>query len=287
MSNRLSIQKTYKLYIGGKFPRTESGRYTKLSSAKGEYIANMCIASRKDFRDAVRAARSAFSGWQDKTAYNRGQILYRIAEMMEGRTTQFSQELTLQGLTRNQADREVEASIDRMVYYAGWADKFQQLASTVNPVSSSHFNFSVPEPMGVVVIIAPETPSLLGLTSQMAPVILSGNTVVVLASESMPLCAITFGEVIHSSDVPGGVVNILTGTKSELLPHMSSHMDVNAISYCGNNEDERKLVGESAAENVKRVKYYSQPYRNDRGNESLYHILDFVEIKTTWHPVGI
>ena len=229
---RIPVAKTYKIYLGGKFPRTESGRYFPLNAADGTVIANMCRGSRKDFRNSVVAARSAFAGWSASTAYLRGQILYRIAEMLEGRNEQFVSELVLQGISKRKAVKEVEASIDRLIYYAGWSDKYQQIFSSVNPVSSSHFNFSVLEPTGVVGILAPENSSLLGLVSNIAPVIVGGNTCVVLASGSLPLCAISFAEVLHASDVPGGVVNLLTGFKDELRDQFASHMDVNAVVFC-------------------------------------------------------
>ena len=227
--SRLDIQKTYKLYIGGKFPRTESGRYYHLNDTKGNLIANVCLATRKDFRNAVVAARKAQGSWEKTSSLNKGQILYRIAEMLEGRKEQFSAELVAQGETIKNAKAEVNASIDRLVYYAGWSDKYQQIFSSVNPVISPHFNFSNLEPVGVVSIIAPEKQGLLGLVSVLAPAIVGGNTVILLASETKPLTAISFAEVLNSSDVPGGVVNILTGKREELISHMASHMDVNAI----------------------------------------------------------
>lgn len=282
--SRIEVLKTYKLYIGGQFPRTESGRYYTLMNAKKEVIANVSLSSRKDFRNAEVAARSAFSGWSGKTHFNRGQILYRIAEMLEGRKEQFVNELVQQGLTKKQADTEVQQSVDRWVYYAGWCDKYQQMFSTVNPVSSSHFNFSVPEPMGVVSIVAPEKSSLLGLVSVIAPVIAGGNTCVVLASEKMPLCSITLGEVLATSDLPGGVVNILTGTSEELHSHFSSHMDVNALIYCRNNKEEIKTIGENASLNVKRVFYWDKDWTK-ADSQNPYLIQDLQEIKTTWHPV--
>ena len=229
---RLEVLKTYKIFIGGQFPRTESGRYYPLKNKKGEVIANICLSSRKDFRNAVVAARGASGGWAGRAAFNRAQILYRIAEIMEGKKEQFISELLLQGATIKSATEEVELSIDRMVYYAGWCDKYQALYSSVNPVASSHFNFSVPEPTGVVAVIAEEESSLLGLVSTIAPVIAGGNTCVVLASESKPLCAVTFSEVLNTSDLPGGVVNIITGNSAELHSHFSTHIDVNAIIYC-------------------------------------------------------
>ena len=283
--NRLDIQKTYKLYIGGKFPRTESGRYYPINSIKGNLIANICLASRKDFRNAVVAARTAQSSWAKQSALNKGQVIYRIAEMLEGRKEQFIDELIAQGETIKSAKAEVNTSIDRLVYYAGWSDKYQQIFSAVNPVASPHFNFSNVEPVGVVSIIAPEKQGLLGLVSVMAPAIVGGNTVIILASETKPLTAISFAEVLNSSDVPSGVVNILTGKREELVSHMASHMDVNAILYCGNEENYIKMINESASTNVKRTIFYK---RNDWSNaecESPYFIEKLQEIKTTWHPI--
>lgn len=282
--SRIEVLKTYKIYIGGQFPRSESGRYYPLMNSKKEVIANVCLSSRKDFRNAEVAARSVFAGWSSKTHFNRSQILYRIAEMLEGRKEQFVNELVQQGLTKKQAETEVQQSVDRWVYYAGWCDKYQQLFSSVNPVSSSHFNFSVPEPMGVVSIIASEKSSLLGLVSVIAPVIAGGNTCIVLASEKMPLCSITLAEVLATSDLPGGVVNILTGTSEELHSHFSSHMDVNALIYCRNKKEEIKLIGENASLNVKRVFYWGQDWTKT-DSQNPYLILDLQEIKTTWHPV--
>lgn len=281
---RLEILKTYKLYIGGAFPRTESGRYYKLLNKKQEVIANMCLSSRKDFRNAVVAARAAFKGWSTRTHFNRGQILYRLAEMLEGRKTQFIDELMLQGITKQQADREVQLSIDRCVYYSGWCDKYSALFSSVNPVASSHFNFSVPEPMGVVSIIAPENTSLLGILSVILPVIAGGNTCVILASETQPLCAITLAEVLATSDLPGGVVNILTGNSKELHPHFSSHMDVNAVIYCRENKEEQKLIAENSSINVKRSFNWNYDWTKDEF-QNPYLMLDLQEIKTTWHPI--
>lgn len=281
---RLNVLKTYKIYIGGAFPRTESGRYYELRNKKGNTIANICLCSRKDFRNAVVAARGAFGGWSGRTAFNRSQILYRIAEMLEGRKSQFIEELQLQGLTAVQAKNEVLQSIDRLVYYAGWCDKYMQIYSSVNPVASSHFNFSVPEPTGVVSVIAPESTSLLGLVSVIAPIICGGNVCVVLASESLPLCAITFAEVLATSDLPGGVVNILTGTSNELHAHFSNHMDVNAVIYCRNNEKEKQTIFENASLNVKRAFDWNKKWEDD-ANQNPYLILDTQEIKTTWHPI--
>ena len=287
MSQRRDIQKTYKLFIGGKFPRTESGRYIKWMDKKESMVVNICRGSRKDFRNAMVSARGAVSGWSTRTAYNRAQILYRIGEMLEGRREQFMAELILQGLTIKQAKNEIDQSIDRLIYYAGWADKFQQVFSRVNPVSLPYFNFTIPESTGVVAAIAPDDSSLLGLVSIIAPVIAGGNSIVILASESFPLCSISFAEVLQTSDVPGGVVNILTGYRKELLEHFSSHMDVNAIIYCGDNTDDQKLVETNAALNVKHVILFpNQDWSKDQ-HESPYHILKCQETKTTWHPIGV
>ena len=258
-ASRLSVEKTYKLYINGKFPRTESGRYYKVEDASGKTIANMCRASRKDFREAVVAARGAFAGWSRNSAYLRGQILYRIAEMLEGRSEQFIGELKTMGLTKRAATQEVTAAIDCLVYYAGWTDKYQQIFSAVNPVASSHFNFSILEPMGVVSTIAPDDKGLFGLVSEIAPIIAGGNTVIALASEKNPLCAVSFAEVLNSSDVPAGVVNILSGFRAELAEHFASHMDVNAVIYNGDDSRDIKLVREQAANNIKRVVIRKKP----------------------------
>jgi acyl-CoA reductase-like NAD-dependent aldehyde dehydrogenase len=280
----LEVLKTYKIYIGGQFPRTESGRYYPLYDRNNKLLANICLSSRKDFRNAVVAARSAFGGWSTRAAFNRSQILYRIAEMLESRKYQFISELQQQGSSVKEAEEEVNQSIDRLVYYAGWCDKYIQLYSTVNPVSSSHFNFSVPEPTGVVSIIAPEDSALLGLVSVIAPCIAGGNTCVVLASETKPLCSVSFAEVINSSDVPGGVVNILTGKSKELHSHFSSHMDVNAIVYCRENKEEIKKIQQNASLNVKRAYFYNKKWNSNEA-ENPYMILDLQEIKTTWHPI--
>ncbi len=286
MKSRLDIQKTYKLYINGKFPRTESGRYFPVHDEDGNLSANICRASRKDFREAVKAARNAVDGWSARTAYNRGQILYRTAETLEGRKQQFIQELITFGMSRKKAANEVEKTLDRLVYYAGWTNKYQALFSSVNPVSSSHYNFSVPDYQGVITLIAPADHPLLGLVSLIAPVLAGGNTVVCLASEKWPLSAISFGEVLHASDVPGGVVNILTGFESELAKHFSTHKDVNGIVYCGNDTDLIKSIQENASENVKRVHYYNTTDWLKGDGQSPYFIMDHVEIKTTWHPIG-
>lgn len=282
--SRIEVLKTYKIFIDGKFPRTESGRYYQ-PEANGKTLGNICLSSRKDFRNAVVAARNAQSGWAGKTAYNKSQILYRLAEMLEGRKAQFIDELVQQGETKAKATKEVELSVDRFVYYAGWCDKYIQVASTVNPVASNHFNFSSPEPTGVVAIVAPEESGLLGLVTQIASAIAGSNAVVVLASESKPLCAVSLAEVIQTSDVPGGVVNILTGKKDELISHMSSHMDVNAIAYCGSDREYIKQIRLAAIDNLKRVVIREgNDFTNDK-HETPTYINDFQEIKTTWHPI--
>ena len=282
---RLPVAKTYKLYIDGKFPRSESGRYYVANGA-GAQLANVCRASRKDFRDAVVAARGAFGGWSGSSAYLRGQILYRTAEMLEGRREQFVEELVSQGSARREAQEEVAASIDRLVYFAGWADKYQQVFSAVNPVSSSHFNFSVLEPTGVVAILAPERGSLLGLIANVAPAVTGGNTCIVLASQAAPLAAVSFAEVLHASDFPAGVVNILTGFKDELTEQFASHMDVNAVVYCDDDPAARRKVQELAADNIKRVILRSGTDWNDGATLNPYLISDTQETKTTWHPIG-
>ena len=282
---RLEILKTYKIYIGGAFPRTESGRYYPLNDKAGKLIANMCLSSRKDFRNAVVAARGAFGGWSGRAAFNRAQILYRIAEMLETRKAQFIEELMLQGGNPKAAEAEVTLSIDRLVYYAGWCDKYQQLFGSINPVATSHFNFSVPEPTGVVSILAGQESSLISLVTAIAPVIAGGNTCVVLASETKPLCAVTFAEVLNSSDVPGGVVNILTGKVSELHSHFSNHMDVNATIYYGDDAAVIKTIQENATLNVKRVFIHNKANSANAEAQGPYHILDTQEIKTTWHPI--
>lgn len=288
MSDRIEVLKTYKTYIGGNFPRTESGRYYKVYDGDGNILANACQCSRKDIRDAVVAAREAFEGWSNRSAYNRGQIIYRIAEMLETRKAQFVDELEVIGYKGKNARAEVEDAIDRLIYYAGWSDKYQQVFGSINPVASSHFNFSLPEPTGVVTIWAPEEQPLLGLISVIAPVIVGGNTCVVLSSEKYPLSAISFAEVLASSDVPGGVVNILTGFREELLKHMTSHMDVNAFFYTDPdvNQEQRKQIDENGALNLKHIIRKSIDNWEDKESESPYFITDFQEIKTTWHPVG-
>jgi acyl-CoA reductase-like NAD-dependent aldehyde dehydrogenase len=286
-TERLSVAKTYKIYIGGKFPRTESGRYFALEDKKGAVIANVCRGSRKDFRNAVVAARKAQPGWAKASAYLRGQIIYRIAEMLEGRRDQFISELVLQGVAPRAAEKEVDASIDRLIYFAGWADKYQQVFSAVNPVSSSHFNFSILEPTGVVSMLAPNDSGLLGLVSNIAPTIVGGNTCVVLASEKLPLCAVSFAEVLHASDVPAGVVNILTGYRDELTEHFASHMDVNAIVYCDGDRKVAKTVQTLAADNIKHVISRAKTDWSQTTSQHPYLIRDTQEVKTTWHPIGV
>ena len=282
--SRLEIVKTYKIYIGGQFPRTESGRYYSPVNKEGKVLGNICLSSRKDVRNAVVAARKAVGSWSERSAFNRGQILYRIAEMLEGRKAQFVEELQFQGSSKQAAEAEVNLAIDRIVYYAGWCDKYQVIVSSVNPVASSHFNFSVAEPMGVVGIIAPENSSLIGLVSLVLPVICGGNSVVVLASEKLPLCAVTFAEVLHSSDVPGGVINILTGSTDEMAPTLSTHMDVNALVYGGSDPLKLKEIQENAVLNVKRVFAYSTDWTKADA-QGLHYISDVQEIKTIWHPI--
>jgi acyl-CoA reductase-like NAD-dependent aldehyde dehydrogenase len=282
---RISVAKTYKIYIDGKFPRTESGRYFTLEDKQGNVIANMCRGSRKDFRNAVVAARKAQTSWAKASAYLRGQIIYRIAEMLEGRREQFIAELKLQGSTQRAAAKEVDMSIDRLIYFAGWADKYQQVFSAVNPVASSHFNFSVLEPTGVVAMLVPDESSLLGLISNVIPAIAGGNTCIALASESKPLCAVSFAEVLHASDVPGGVVNILTGYRAELTEQFASHMDVNAVIYCDGGKAVAKTVQELASDNIKHVIARNRvDWIGDAENP--YLIRDTQEVKTTWHPIG-
>ncbi len=280
---RVEVLKTYKIYIGGKFPRTESGRFYKVLNKAEKPIANVCLSSRKDVRNAVQAARKAQGSWQERAAFNRGQVLYRIAEMLEGRRAQFVEELMLEDYTKKEAQTEVDNSIDRIVYYAGWCDKFNQVASSVNPVSSSHFNFSSYEPMGVIGIMAVKSSGLLGLVSMLMPVIAGGNSCVIIASEDKPLCAVTLAEVLNSSDVPGGVVNILTGHMDELWSPLSSHMDVNGISTDGRNKYITK-VQLASVDNLKRVRVYSNDFSLMQ-EQGIQFITDFQELKTTWHPI--
>lgn len=287
MSSRISVLKTYKLYINGEFPRSESGRSYSLSNARGKTIANVCQSSRKDFRNAVTAARNAQAKWAARSGYNRGQILYRLAEHVEGRRQQFTEELRREGMKPKPAEAEIDHTIDRLVYYAGWADKYVQIFSTVNPVVSSHFVFSVPEPTGVVSILQGAGQGLLSLVSLICPVILGGNTVIFLADDQHPLSAITFSEVLAAGDVPPGVVNILTGYRSELVVHMASHMDVNAIIYAGNDVEEKKLVQAESSRNLKRVSFAPTAGFEEKEWEDPRLILHTQEIKTTWHPIGM
>lgn len=284
---RLDVRKTYKLYVGGKFPRSESGRSYAVTDAQGRFLANPAQASRKDARDAVQAARKAFPGWAGATAYNRGQVLYRVAELLEGRRAQFAGEVAAaEGLTPRRAEALVDAAIDRWVWYAGWADKVAQVHGSSNPVAGPYFDFSVPEPTGVVATIAPQESSLLGLASVLAPAAVTGNTVVVLASEVRPLPAVTLAEVLATSDVPGGVINVLTGRTAEVAPVLAAHMDVNALDLAG--VDDAELAGDleaAAAENLKRV---LRPEAEDwAATPSLRRMLGLLETKTVWHPVGI
>ena len=278
----MTIKKTYKLFIGGKFPRTESGRVIEVRGKDGALLANMSQASRKDFREAVVAARKASAGWAKATAYLRGQIIYRIAEILDGRGEQFVSELVSHGLSENKARKDLAQAIDLLVYYAGWSDKYQAVFSSVNPVASSHFNFSAPQPNGVVGIIAPGRGSLSELVSTLAPVIVGGNCAVVLSPQDATT-AISFSEVLATSDVPAGVVNILTGERDELGPEFAKHMDVNALMLCSSNSDEKRALELEAAENLKRVSVH--PNRSLK--EDPYLITDFQEVKTTWHPVGV
>jgi acyl-CoA reductase-like NAD-dependent aldehyde dehydrogenase len=281
VEGRLPVMKTYKIFIGGKFPRTESGRYYQPKGADGKPLANVCRSSRKDVRDAVVAARGALGGWAGRSAFNRSQILYRIGEVLEGRSAQFVHELVLHGATQKQAEAEVAAAIDLWIHYAGWCDKYQAVFSSVNPTNSSHFNFSVYEPTGVVGVMASGSNGLLELVSLIAPVIAGGNTCVVVASEKHPLTAVTFTEVLATSDLPGGVVNLMTGFRNELLKPMVAHMDVNAVVVAGASKEERTMLETEATCNLKRVVY---PKLGDT-TQSPYAILDTQEVKTTWHPI--
>lgn len=282
MSERIEVKKTYKLFIGGAFPRSESGRTYEIFAPDGSFIANPSLASRKDLRDAVVAARAAHAGWTAATAYNRGQILYRIAEMLEGRADQFAREIaSLEGINEQDALQEVHSAIDQWVWYAGWSDKLSSIAGSTNQVSGPFYNFTIPEAMGVVAAIAPESPSLLGLVNAIAPIIVSGNTTIVLASTRSPLPAITFAEVLATSDLPHGVINILTGNKSELTPWFASHMDINGLDISGLEDPQMvndvKIAG---ADNLKRIHSFHE-------SASPQRILSFMEAKTIWHPIGI
>jgi acyl-CoA reductase-like NAD-dependent aldehyde dehydrogenase len=286
---RLAVRKTYKLYIGGAFPRSESGRSYVVTDHQGAFLANAAMASRKDARDAAVAARKAFAGWSGATAYNRGQVLYRVAELLEGRRAQFTAEVrSAEGLGARQAEALVGATIDRWVWYAGWADKIAQVRGSANPVAGPYFNFSLPEPTGVVAVIAPEASSLLGFVSVVAPAVVTGNTVVALASERCPLPAVSLTEVLATSDVPGGVINVLTGRTAEVAPWLASHMDVNAIDLTG---APALIAGElaiAAAENLKRVfrAGHERPGHDWTEPPGLNRMLAYLETKTVWHPAG-
>jgi acyl-CoA reductase-like NAD-dependent aldehyde dehydrogenase len=287
-NERLAVRKTYKLYIGGAFPRSESGRSYVVSDARGNFLANAALASRKDARDAVVAARAATKGWAKATAYNRGQILYRIAEMLEGRREQFEAEVAdAEGVASSKAVAIVDAAIDRWVWYAGWADKFAQALGSSNPVAGPYFDFSIPEPTGVVAIVAPQESSLLGLVSVVAPVIVSGNAAVVVASEERPLPAITLSEVLATSDLPAGVVNLLTGRTAEIAPWLASHLDVNAIDLTGAPDALWPDLERAASDNVKRVLRPAESATDWAADPGLRRLATFVETKTVWHPIGV
>ncbi|MEU7691454.1 aldehyde dehydrogenase family protein [Microbispora hainanensis] len=287
-TGRLSVRKTYKLFIGGAFPRSESGRSYVVTSSKGDFLANAARASRKDARDAVGAARKAFPGWSGATAYNRGQILYRIAEMLEGRRAQFVAEITaMGGVGAKQAGEMVDASVDRLVWYAGWSDKIGAVLGSANPVAGPYFNLSSPEPTGVVAVVAPQEGPLLGLISVIAPVIVTGNTCVVIASERAPLPAITLAEVLATSDLPGGVVNILTGSAAEIAPWLAGHMDVNGIDLTGADPELAVTCEELAAENLKRVLRPPVDRVDWLADPGIERMTAFLETKTVWHPIGI
>ncbi|GAA3793726.1 aldehyde dehydrogenase family protein [Sphaerisporangium flaviroseum] len=285
--SRLAVRKTYKLYIGGAFPRSESGRSYVVTSSKGDFLANASRASRKDARDAVSAARKAFPGWSGATAYNRGQILYRVAEMLEGRRAQFISEVVdADGVSARRAGELVDATVDRLVWYAGWSDKIGAVRGAANPVAGPYFNLSTTEPTGVVAVIAPQEAPLLGLISVIAPVIVTGNTCVVVTSERAPLPAITLAEVLATSDLPGGVINLLTGKPAELAPWLSAHMDVNAVDLTGCSDELAVSCEQEAAENLKRVLRPSgkTDWLAEPGTKRM---TAFLETKTVWHPTGI
>ena len=280
MSNRIDVKKTYKLFINGAFPRSESGRTYEVKTAKGVFLANPCLASRKDLREAVVAARAAHSGWNKATAYNRGQILYRIAEMLEARSSAFIEEIVLTtGVTKVKAEKEVIQAVDTLVWYAGWSDKIASLTGSTNPVAGPFYNFTVPESMGVVAAVAPENPSLLGLIESIAPIITSGNSVIILASTKAPLSAISFAEVLATSDLPAGVVNILTGKKDEIAPWMASHMDIDAMDISGLATKLTSEIKVAGAENLKRIHSFK--------NSNPGRITAFTESKTVWHTIGV
>jgi acyl-CoA reductase-like NAD-dependent aldehyde dehydrogenase len=288
MSDRLSVAKTYKLYIGGAFPRSESGRSYPVKDSKGAFLANAAQGSRKDVREAVVAARKAFGGWSGATAYNRGQVLYRVAELLEGRREQFIAETAAsEGIAVKKAQSTVDAAIDRWVWYAGWADKVASVLGASNPVAGPYFSFSVPEPTGVVGVLAPQSSSLLGLVSVLAPVITTGNTAVVITSQDRPLPAITLSEVLATSDVPGGVVNIITGRTAEMAPWLASHADVNALDLAGAPESMRTELEGSAADTVKRVLRAKATEPDWTAQPDISRLRAFLETKTVWHPIGV
>lgn len=291
MMDRIKVRKTYKLYINGAFVRSERGRYLTQMDAKGNFAANYSWASRKDFRDAVSAARSAFDGWSSRSAFNRSQVIYRAAEMLEDRREVFIDHLVqLAGFSKRDAVAETSVAVDRIMYYAGWADKYGQILSSVNPIAAPYFNFSIPEPTGVVALLASQTSPLVGLVSGIVPIILSGNTCIAVVENGAPPIAIDLAEVLETSDFPPAVVNILTGKRAELIRYVSEHMDVNAVATYGGSDDEITSIQRMAAENVKRAVFLGDPsakeWRDD-ANQSLYRITPFIEIKTAWHPIGV
>lgn len=287
--NRLAVRKTYKLFVGGAFPRSESGRSYEVRDKGGkQFLANAALASRKDARDAVVAARKAFGKWSGATAYNRGQILYRVAEMLEGRRSQFVEEVAAaEGLSAARAGAVVDAAIDRWVWYAGWTDKIAAIQGSTNPVAGPFFDFSVPVPTGVVAVLAPQESSLLGLVSVIAPAIATGSTVVVLASQERPLPAVTLAEVLATSDLPGGVVNILTGKTAEVAPHLAAHMDVNALDLTGADAGLAVELETAAAENLKRVLRPARVAPDWTAEPGLERMVRLLETKTVWHPIGV
>jgi len=288
VTDRLAVRKTYKLYLGGAFPRSESGRTYEVTDTKGHFLANAAWASRKDARDAVVAARGAFGRWSGATAYNRGQVLYRVAEVMEGRAAQFAEEVAAgEGLSSSKARAEVDAAIDRWVWYAGWTDKLAAVLGSTNPVAGPYFGFSVPEPTGVVAVLAPQRSSLLGLVSVLAPVLAGGNTAVVVTAKERPLPAITLGEVLATSDVPGGVVNLLTGDAAEIGPWLAEHADVDAIDLAGAPAPLAMELERSAAGTVKRVLRASAQEPDWAADPGLSRLRPFLETKSVWHPIGV
>ncbi|MCG3757767.1 MULTISPECIES: aldehyde dehydrogenase family protein [Amycolatopsis] len=288
MSDRISVAKTYKLYLGGKFPRSESGRVYPVTDAKGAFLANAAHASRKDLRDAVSAARKAFPGWSSATAYNRGQVLYRVAEVMEGRRAQFAAEVAAcEGVAAKKAESHVDAAIDRWVWYAGWTDKIASVLGAANPVAGPYFSFTTPEPTGVVGVLAPQESSLLGLVTVLAPVLATGSTAVLVSSADRPLPAITLSEVLATSDVPGGVANILTGHAAELGPWLASHGDVNALDPTGATPEDRVTLAQEAAGTVKRVLSVPDAEPDWTAEPDLSRLRRYLEAKTVWHPMGV